>query len=181
MLISLGKPRIPDGLVDLLMECHERIHRFLDMASRLTEAREAEPEEVQTAAGQVRRYFADALPQHIDDEDVVIAPYLTGRTSALEAALGTMSADHIDHTHAVSRLVIAAGRIEKEPHRLASARHEFAAASADLRALLVPHLALEEDVVFPALHELSTNDQHAIRAAMRERRLSALVRGGRYP
>jgi iron-sulfur cluster repair protein YtfE (RIC family) len=178
MLVTLGKPRMPDDLVELLMACHERIHRFLDMARRLAEARGAAPAELQTTAGQVRRYFANALPQHIADEDLVIVPHLVGRTAALDAALGAMSADHVDHAQAVSRLVVSAAGVEDDPRLAATTRHELAAATEALRALLIPHLALEEDLIFPVLRELPAGEQHVVRATMQERRVRALSVGG---
>lgn len=175
MLVTLGKPRPPDNLVELLTACHERIHRFLAMAERLAGTRGAAEAEVAATAAQVRRYFAESLPQHIADEDLVVAPHLAGRAPALDAALAAMSTDHVDHGEAVARLVAVAATIEREPRQIAALGDELAAATRALRGLLVPHLTLEERTIFPALRALPAAEQERLRAAMRERRTNTLT------
>jgi iron-sulfur cluster repair protein YtfE (RIC family) len=175
MLVTLGRPRPPDDLVELLAACHERIHRFLDLAHRLAGAEGAAEADLATTAGQVRRYFAESLPQHIADEDLVVSPHLAGRTPALDAALAAMSTDHVEHAGAVARLVAVAAALEREPRQIAALADELAAASLALRGLLVPHLTLEERTIFPALRALPAAEQQALRAAMRERRTDALA------
>jgi iron-sulfur cluster repair protein YtfE (RIC family) len=175
MLVTLGRPRPPDDLVELLVACHERIHRFLAMAHRLAGADGAAEAELAATAGQVRRYFAESLSQHIADEDLVVSPLLAGRSPALDAALAAMSTDHVEHADAVARLVAVAAALEREPRQIAALGAELAAASAALRGLLEPHLALEERTIIPALRALPEAEQQALRAAMRERRTNALT------
>jgi iron-sulfur cluster repair protein YtfE (RIC family) len=175
MLVTLGRPRTPDDLVELLAACHERIHRFLAMADRLARAQGATETDIRTTAGQIRRYFAESLPQHIADEDQVVSPYLAGRAPALDAALATMSADHVEHAAAVAHLVGLAAAIEDDPRTIAAVRDDLAVASADLRGLLAPHLALEEQTIFPVLRDLPAAQRQSLRAAMRARRTEALA------
>jgi iron-sulfur cluster repair protein YtfE (RIC family) len=180
VLVTLGKPRAPDDLVELLAACHERIRGFLTLAHRLAEALEAPLSDIRATAGHIRRYFAESLPQHIADEDAVVSPHLAGRTPALDAALATMSADHAEHAAAVGRLVALAAAIEHEPRQIAAVADDLATAATALRALLVPHLALEEQTIFPALRALPQVELEALRAAMRERRRNALSAADRH-
>src|SRR6185503_861481 len=94
MLVSLGSPRGDErDVVDALLACHERIRRFSAMAVRIADAGGATELEIRDAAAAVRRYFAEALPLHVADEDEDLAPLLAGRDPAIDAALATMSAE----------------------------------------------------------------------------------------
>ena len=160
MIVPIGTRRGEGGdVVAQLLECHGRIRAQLALAARLAAAPGAP--DLADAAARVRRYFADALPRHVADEDEELIPRLRGRDPALDAALATMHRDHAGHDAAVARLVAACDALDLPA---------IAAAAAALDALLTPHLALEEATIFPAIRALPAADHAAIAAAMRARR-----------
>ena len=69
MLTKLGKPAAPGDAVDLLLECHQRIRAFLDLADRLGPPGPDPAQAVADAAARVHRYFTLALPLHARDEE----------------------------------------------------------------------------------------------------------------
>jgi uncharacterized phage-associated protein len=75
-----------------------RIRDHLALAKRLVDAVEPSPDEVTEAAAALLRYFGQALPLHILDEDVTLreALMVMGRPLADEAvrAITTMTAEH---------------------------------------------------------------------------------------
>jgi hypothetical protein len=115
MLIKLGARESGGDVVDALLECHERIRRFAALAVTLAEARAPGAEEVREAAGQVRRYFLEALPLHVADEDESIVPRLRGRDAEVDAALATMSAEHEGHRAPLAELVSTCAALEAAP------------------------------------------------------------------
>jgi hemerythrin-like domain-containing protein len=170
MLVQLGKRNETLHVVDLLVECHGRIRRFLGIATQLAQVREPAAEVVRDTAGQVRRYFAEALPLHIADEDDQISESLRGRSDIVDAALDKMSQEHVHHEVLVNRLIDVCTLLQREPARLAELAMELRDAAVLLQAAFEPHLAREEAVIFPALRSLPAGDLEAIRVAMRERR-----------
>lgn len=155
---------------DLLSACHARIRRFLDLSARLATTANVSAPEVRETAGQIRRYFAEALPLHIADEDELIAPRLAGESAQLDEALVTMHADHDHHAELVARLRELAGQLARDPDRRAAVAPALADAAAALHAALEPHLVLEERVIFPALARLPAGERAAIKEGMRRRR-----------
>jgi iron-sulfur cluster repair protein YtfE (RIC family) len=155
MLVKIGARTQEQTVVDLLTECHGRIRRFLSLAQRLAEAA---PGEVADLAGQVRRYFSEAFPLHVADEEELLAPALAGASAEVDQALAEMHREHGAHEAAVARLVAA----REVP--------ELVVAACALAALVEPHLAREESVIFPALAALPAAQSDAIRRRMRDRR-----------
>jgi hemerythrin-like domain-containing protein len=164
MLVQIGQRKAEPDVVALLVECHGRIRKFLGFAQRIAREPEVEAEEVRAVAGQVRRYFAEALPLHIADEEELIVPALAG--AGLDAALAAMRAEHADHAAAVARLVEACDLLARDR----AARGELGAAADALVELFEPHLAAEETVIFPAVAALLRERRDAIRQGMRARR-----------
>jgi hypothetical protein len=146
--IGTGKRPTSDEPLDELLACHQRIRDMIALARRLAGAADAPADEVAAAALRVRRYFVEALPRHVEDEEASLLPRLRGRGDALDAALTAM---HDQHG--------AQGPLE---HALIALCDELAADGV--------HLAGEEGVVFPALAALPDADRRAIRAEMRARR-----------
>ena len=175
MLIQLGSRRTEPGLVEALTECHERIRRFTGHAARLAAAAPA-PElgEVREVAAQVARYFREALPLHLADEDEQVAPRLAGTSAELDAALARMASEHAAHEPVIARVIAICDELARDPARLAALGPELAAQAARLADLLAPHLELEERVIFPALARLPAGDRDTILAALRARRDRAL-------
>src|SRR4051812_25565021 len=94
MLIQIGSPKEPPDIVDILLECHERIRSFTGLARRLASTHGLSEEEVRDAAARVTRYFSEALPLHVADEEQSILPRLSGRSPELDAALNGMQREH---------------------------------------------------------------------------------------
>ena len=78
MLLTIGRRRQAVDLPDLLLDCHERIRHFSTLAVRLAREDASDDERRGVAAG-VARYFEQALPLHVRDEDESILPRLRGR------------------------------------------------------------------------------------------------------
>src|SRR6478752_10243593 len=105
MLVTLGQRAKSEDVVELLLECHGRIRKFLGFARDLAVAHAAPRDEVRQLAAQIRRYFAVSLPLHVADEEELIEPALAGASSEVDAALAAMHAEHEAHAPALARLV----------------------------------------------------------------------------
>lgn len=172
MEIGRSRPRDAGDAVDLLLECHERIRRFLGVARRLAGAAGAPEREVVEAAAAVRRYFAEALPLHAEDEERSLLPRLQGRDPALDAALATMAAEHAEHAPALGRLLAACRALEAGEGPAALAGRELEGAVAELDRHFERHLAAEEAWVFPAARRhLDAAEDAALVAEIRARRV----------
>jgi len=136
MVFTIGRRDEEGDVVDLLLACHARIRRFIDLAQRAGDDAEVR--------ATVIRYFTEALPLHVADEEELIAP---------RVATGEMHAEHVSHEPLLARL--CAGDFTVAP---------------ELAVLFDQHLAAEERDVFPAVRGLPQPEQDAIRAAMRARR-----------
>lgn len=173
MLVSIGKRQRSGGLVETLLECHARIRQFCALARALGEGRDVPASEVVDGCARVERYFLEALPLHVEDEERSIAPRLRGRRAELDQALLLMSRQHEQHARALSRLSSACGALRAEPG-LPRWHEALAEAAAALEQEFEPHLALEEAVVFPALEQLLSAEERAvIQGEMRARRAEA--------
>lgn len=170
MLVKLGSRGSEGDVVDLMLECHERIRRFSAMAVRLAAAVDPAETEVREGAGAVRRYFAEALPLHVADEEEDLVPMLRGRDPDVDDALAAMAREHGEHGPDLARLLDLCARLEREPARLAELRDELAPVAARLTTEFAAHLEREERVLFPALRRLPDADRVALRARIRARR-----------
>lgn len=163
--VQLGRRAPTDELVDVLAECHGRIRRFLHLAHTLAAAPTDTPrDELAGAAAQIRRYFVEALPLHVADEEHDVAPHLADHVVA------QVRADHAAHEPAVAALVEVCRAVEQHPDQLARLAGPLASAARRLTAVLEPHLAYEEAIVFPLVRALDRAQQQRIRGAMRDRR-----------
>ncbi|MGC4113740.1 MAG: hemerythrin domain-containing protein [Myxococcales bacterium] len=158
--------------VDGLLACHARIREFTQLSASLAAA-QADPASAQSAAGAVRRYFAQALPLHEADEDLSIAPRLRALhpQDTLVQALDLIARQHPDIDRVIGRMMPLWEAIEADGTRLPALAEQLAKASERLSMIWTPHLALEETEVFPAIRELlSPEAVEAVRAEMAERR-----------
>lgn len=173
--LNLGHRAAPDALADLLAACHDDIRQHLTLACRL--ASEAPTSDaVRALAAQVRRYFTEALPLHVADEERTISPLLVGTGDAVAAALRAMTVEHEDHQHAIDRLVALCTDLSHEPTALDTMRPELGQLVVMLAADLDEHLAIEERVVFPALRTLDRFERAYILTSMQVRREAAAPR-----
>jgi iron-sulfur cluster repair protein YtfE (RIC family) len=164
-MITLGKKgrATPDekDVVDLLLECHDRIRSMTALAIRLSEARELPAAEIVDAADRVRRYFGLALALHARDEDESVVPRLRGKDAAVDRELEVMSSEHREHEDPVARVIVACDALAEQPSRLAELAPALGAAARELEHQFAAHLAREESVIFPAIrthlpsHELA--------------------------
>jgi hemerythrin-like domain-containing protein len=173
MLVQLGPRNTGGDVVDLLIECHGRIRKFLVLARRLARAAGSPRAEIRDTARQIRRYFVESFPLHRADEDDELAPRLAGLGVDVDRALATMTADHLEHEPSIARLIGLCTAIGDDPAQLAALADDLAQVAAELATGLESHLELEERAIFPHVRRLPTGEQSAIQAALRDRRESA--------
>lgn len=169
MLVQFGQRAQPTGVVDLLVECHGRIRRFLALGRTLSSSNGENERDVRSAAEQIVRYFTVAFPLHVADENDSVFPRLAGRSDGLDTALARLRDDHADGA-ALDHLVALCQAIVREPRQLAAVAHTLAETVDQLTLELEGHLSLEELLVFPALRQLATAELQAVHAEMRLRR-----------
>lgn len=173
-LMKIGSARQEPAtttVLSRLLECHERIRRFLTIAERLA-IEDAPPAERQLAARSLVRYFSHALPLHVADEDVSLTPRLVGLGAEAQAALATMTKEHHRMESVIAALLTDWQSIAEQPEDAARRTATLASVHA-LRDVMMPHLAGEERDVFPLLAALSAAEQAAIVAEMEARRQGA--------
>ena len=170
MLHAIGKKQQSEELVDLLLGCHGRIRTFLAIAIAIGEKAEASDDDVADGGARVQRYFSEALPLHVEDEEEGVLPRLHGRSPEVDAALDTMCDEHDQHEAPLRHLLELCARLRSTPGDAAT-RAALAGAGRHLLAVLEPHLEAEERVVFPAIRALlSAEEQLAIVGELRARR-----------
>lgn len=170
MLLSIGKKEQSEELVDLLLGCHARVRTFLALAVAIGDRADAPDADVADAAARVRRYFSEALPLHVDDEEQSVLPRLHGRSVEVDAALDRMCEEHDLHAEPLRRLLGLCSSLAASPDD-ATARAAVGATAQQLVALLEPHLAAEESVLFPAIRtHLTAEERRAVVGELRARR-----------
>ena len=170
MLQKIGRRAAGDDAVDLLVDCHQRIREFLTLAHDLAAAQAPPLAEVAVAAGRVRRYFTEALPRHVADEEYSLLPRLRGRSAELDAALAVMRAEHADHEAPVTQLLDLCAELEAAPAQHSALARSLGEVVAALHADLERHLETEERTIFPAVAALPDAERQAVVAEMRARR-----------
>lgn len=171
MLLKIGGAKRPDTVEGALLDCHDRIRFFSALACKLNAEGAGSPEEIGRSAGAVRRYFAEALPKHVEDEEESLLPRLRGREEAVDAALDQMRAEHERDGPAIEELISICAALEADPSRweALSPRLEPVASAVDQG--LREHLELEEERILPAIERLlSEHEREAVRAEMKQRR-----------
>jgi len=150
----------PESLVGLLLACHTRIRRFARLAFTVGARPDLPAEEVKEAAAQCLRYFSEALPLHVRDEEESLWPRLAGRSAAIDASMAQMRAQHFGHGVRLEALLAALRAVQQQPHEAAAHRHLALAASA-LETDFEDHLRLEETELFPLLETALPADVRA--------------------
>jgi hemerythrin-like domain-containing protein len=171
MVVKLGQKKRPDTLVGRLLDCHDRIRRFSELAVRMGAAQPIEGEELRDAARDVRRYFVEALPLHVADEEQSLLPRLGGRDPELDAALERMEREHELHEPLVDELITICERLQRSTDPALESRVRLVELGAELAGELARHLEEEESIVFPAIERwLPAREQAEIVAEMAKRR-----------
>ena len=172
MLVQLGggtKRAQADGPVELLLECHERIRRFIALARTAAEKIDAPAAEILDACQRVERYFREALPLHVQDEEQSVLPRLRGASAEIDRVLTEMESQHHDHDPKLQTLFVASRGVREQPGD--PQRHRALLDAADaLAAEFDVHLAAEERVLFPAVRALPAEQQAQLVAEVRGRR-----------
>jgi hypothetical protein len=156
----------------LLAACHERIRRFAALAIELCGPAVGERDRAEAAAA-VARYFGEAMPLHVDDEERDLEPRIARRAPGAEVfgLLGMLARQH-RRIEAIIESAMPAWRELAAGTTLATdALAALAAAAASLADACDEHLGLEERELWPRAREhLDATDLAAIAAAMRARR-----------
>ena len=163
MLIRLSTHRTlgPHDLVDLLGACHQRIRRFVTLAQHAGSRPDVSLDDIAQACADVDRYFTQALPLHVADEEESIEPRLRGLSPVVDEALDVTARQHEQHQPEVNALLRAI-RVLRECPRDDTARREVAAIASVLQTQFEAHLLLEESVLFPAIRELLSHETQAV-------------------
>jgi iron-sulfur cluster repair protein YtfE (RIC family) len=171
MLIKIGPIKEASDVVDLLLECHERIRFFVGLAGRLASCGPVSDNEVHEASAQLVRYFSESLLLHVADEEESVLPRLLGRSGSLDEALAAMRGEHEQHREALESLLGLCRKLESSPQQLPELREKLRETAASLEREFVVHLAQEESTVFPAIRTLlGIADQEAMLREFRARR-----------
>lgn len=174
MLIQLRNRCEPDRHAEhdptaMLLACHQRIRDHLELAQRLVDAHTASAGEVVEVATRLTRYFGRALPLHIEDEDQFLTAALSQAELPGRHALAVMSEEHLVIEPVVQSAVLLFKNLVANPSLLSDTREALQALR--LATLLLPHLELEERVIFPLIRtHLSTDGQAALAQVMHDRR-----------
>lgn len=139
----------------------------------LSETADASESEVGEAAAAVARYFREALPLHVADEEQSVTPRVSGIDPDLDDALLRMREQHAEHHEPVARLVELADELAAHPERLPALALELSDVARPLVRAFEEHLGLEERWVFPALASLSEETRASVLGEMDARRRSA--------
>jgi iron-sulfur cluster repair protein YtfE (RIC family) len=162
MLVKIGPLDEPSDIVDLLKECHERIRTNINLAGRLATTEGISDTEVRDAAGRVARYFTEALPLHVADEEESILPRLQGKSAELDAALSEMHEEHTQHDPHVESLLNLCRSLRESPENLNELRPKLLASAVRLEQEFLSHLDKEEKVILPAIRQLSTPEERDV-------------------
>jgi iron-sulfur cluster repair protein YtfE (RIC family) len=173
MHVTIGRSKkVPGDLVDLLGECHQRIRKFTMLATAAARRTDVPADETVEACSAVERYFTEALPLHVADEEESLLPRLRGHSPEVDQALETMHGQHQAHEPRIDALLQALSALREHPES-ASARRALEAIASELLADFEAHLTLEETVLFPVIRQaLSPTTQSAIVEELRARRRS---------
>jgi hemerythrin-like domain-containing protein len=171
MLVKIKRGgKAKDDTFDLLLACHERIRSFIALARAAGQRSDASASEVRDACMRVERYFTEALPLHVRDEEESLIPRLRGHSPELDRALLTIKEEHVAHEPMLRALLRAISAVRDDPGAPAQ-RAELVAVADDLGREFTEHLQLEEAVVFPAARRFLTPESQAdIMYELRRRR-----------
>jgi iron-sulfur cluster repair protein YtfE (RIC family) len=170
MLISIGPRSRDEDLVDLLLACHQRIRTFVALAQSVSRATARPEAEIIDACRRCARYFAEALPLHVADEELSLGPRLRGLAGELDDALELMVAEHSEHEPMLTVLLASLHSVERAPSEPAL-RAPLGEIATRLASEFERHLTAEEQIVFPAIRSrLGPEIQGQILAEFRQRR-----------
>lgn len=157
MAIQIGQaePGCNDP-VGLMTACHRRIELFLKTLCTAADHAGKRPlahSEVE-ALSRALRYFREAAPHHVADEEQNLFPALANRDPNTADAINRLEMDHQQAGALHARLDAIGEQWVREGHVGKEDLSEFLAAATQLEALYSAHIAVEETIVFPRAAEL---------------------------
>jgi len=163
-----------DDPIGMLVDCHRRIERFLNVLSVVAERAQgrALSQEEAAAVQSALQYFRVGGQRHTADEEESLFPRLRAEGSDQTLSeLAALESDHGDASdlHAVAETVytdwIAAGELRPEQ------QSQLQSAVSKLASLYSRHIGIEESIVFPrAAKALGQKDLAEIGQEFRTRR-----------
>jgi hemerythrin-like domain-containing protein len=175
--VGAGKLSTFSDPLGVLRDCHRRIERFLEVLTTVAErAKDGALDDASREALEVAlQYFREAAPKHTADEEVSLFPRL--RASHAEhtpEACAIIAPLEVDHEVARAAHVT----VEELGARWLTAAHlppvaiaAFAWNVRHLAGLYKPHIAVEDEILFPLARTLlAPADLVAIGQEMAERR-----------
>ena len=160
--------------MEMLVACHERVQRSLDLMVRLQRhvLETGCDAQAQSAARDVLRYFDVAAPLHHEDEELHVFPaLLAGPDASLRQLAGELIDDHRRMEAAWSAARAALTAIAQDTSGTLQLSALQTAALDDFGGLYAQHIAREEGSAYPgALAQLTATDlQHMSRDMMARR------------
>jgi hemerythrin-like domain-containing protein len=183
MPVSVGQGPQPDfdHPIELMMDCHRRIEKFLDVLDRVAAKNELDAEH-RRALRTALNYFNSAGPRHNHDEEGDLFPALSafgGAAARLVEKMDRLAAEHrmAEEMHARLNQL---GRKWLKSRRLSEVDlAEFRILIERLMNFYAAHIATEENDVFPmAAAVLSPETLRQIGQNMRARRIENPGRHG---
>lgn len=160
--------------MEMLVACHERVQRSLDLMERLQQHVRVTGCDAQahSAARDVLRYFDVAAPLHHQDEELhVFPPLLAGPDAALRELAGELIDDHRRMEIAWGAARAALTAIAQDTSGTLQLSVAQTAALAHFGGLYTQHMAREEGLAYPgALVQLTAADLQHMSQDMMARR-----------
>ncbi len=173
-LPGFGSPAVGfEQPFEMLMACHERVNRTLDLLQRLLDHVDAKGHDKQSraAAKDILRYFDIAAPLHHEDEEFHIFPVLVGGHDArLRDAITALQRDHeiMATGWQALRASLLSWRDDKNPPPPDAALRQRVD---DFIGMYAAHIHTEESLVYPAARAFFDDEGLArIGAEMQSRR-----------
>jgi hypothetical protein len=171
-LVAIGTKRDDHGLAGDLADCHQRIRDAVKLAIAVAEAPQLDDVVVKDIALQLHRFFSKTYREHAAEEDELISPLLEGRSAGMDRALEEMHATHVTYRGCMTSFLLACHTLVQSP----SCRWALLPHALLLNAVLLPHLDLEERVMFPTLRALPASTQARVLRALHQRRQASTKR-----
>jgi iron-sulfur cluster repair protein YtfE (RIC family) len=162
----------PEDAVDLLLGCHQRIRHFTATAVKLAHSQGATADEIRQSAAGIQRYYSVSLPLHEADEEDTLRPRLNAvADERVRHALLAMHDQHQAIDDLIERLLPLLALLGASPDALPALGGEMCSITHALDEIFRAHLQLEEEVIFPAIRQLLTENTRAtMLAEMQARR-----------
>jgi hemerythrin-like domain-containing protein len=148
--------------IGVLGDCHRRIERFLGTLLAVAEQARGGllEDEQRRALGAALRYFREGAPRHVADEEESLFPRLRqSQDRRAEEALNRLERDH-DAVQAWHEELDGLGDRWLTTGRLEGADFErFEALTRRMKDVYEPHIALEDEAVFPSARRMLSAEQ----------------------